>query len=194
MKNLNTMRNDIELKLDKEFQAKLKKYRDFMKLISDCIAAIVPVSMFDDLTSYIVDRKEEYIKLRYHDDGIHYNYIDVGVDMNSRELRIISFSAHDAYYDPKVSFTSDDEKIVEFFNHEFNEFKKWLTYDGTVSTKKLVKAINDGIYSAYESEFRKLSINEYNFADSAYALNLGEFEEEITVKIKKLSDESGLDL
>ena len=150
--------------------------------------------MFDDVASYFINRKEETIRLRYHGENINYNYIDVWADVTLKELKIISFLAHDAYYDPKVSFTSGNKEIVEFFDYEYNEFKKWLTYNGTVSTKKLVEAINDGIYRAYESEFRKLNIDEYDFADSDYALKLGEFEEEITAKVKKLSAESGLDL
>ena len=47
MKNLSEMKNDVELKLDMEFQVKIKKYLDFMKLLSNCIEVIVPVSMFD---------------------------------------------------------------------------------------------------------------------------------------------------
>lgn len=194
MKNLSEMKNDVELKLDMEFQAKVKKYRGFMNLLSNCLSTIVPATMYDDVASYINGKSQKIIRLRYHDDGIHYNYLDVIADDSLKELRIVAFLAHDAYYDPRVNFTSDDKEIVEFFNREFSRFEEWLTYNGTVSTKKLVKAINDGIYSVYDSEFRKLDINEYNFADSAYALNLGEFEEEITAKIKKLSAESGLDL
>ena len=194
MKNLSEMKNDMELKLDMEFQSKVKKYRGFMNLLSNCLSTIVPTSMFDDIASYINGKSQKIIRLRYNDGDIHYNYIDVVADDSLKELKIDAFLAHDAYYDPRVNFTSNDKEIVDFFNREFDRFVVWLTYNGTVSTKKLVKAVNDGIYNAYDFEFRKLNINEYNFADSDYALKLGEFEEEIILKIRTLCEESGLKL
>ena len=194
MKNLSEMKNDVKLKLDIEFQSKVKKYRGFMNLLSNCLSTVVPTSMFDDIASYINGKSEKIIRLRYHDEGIHYNYIDVATDDSLKELKIDAFRAHDAYYNPRVNFASNDKKIVDFFNSEFSRFEEWLTCNGTVSIKKLVRAINDGIYNKYDFEFRKLNINEYNFADSDYALKLGEFEEEIVSKIRTLCEESGLKL
>lgn len=192
MKNLSEMLNDVELELDKEYQAKLKKYKTFMKLISDCFNVIIPSSVRDAVKSYIDGTSQKFIRLSYHDADIHYNYIDIAVN-DSQELKIVSFSAHDAYYDPSVNFESDDKSIVGFFDREFRRFEEWLTSNGTISTIKLVNSINAGIYGAYESDFKKLKISESNFEFSEYALKLDNYEE-ITAKIKELSDESGLDL
>lgn len=194
MKNLSEMKNDVVLKLDEEFQAKVKKYKSFMNLLSNCLSTIIPAILFDDIASYINGKSQRHIRLTYHSDGIHYNYIDVIADNTLKELKIVAFLAHDAYYDPSISFTSDDEIIVGFFDREYSRFVEWLTYDGTISTKKLVKAINDAIYKAYDTDFRKLNINEHNFEDSEYALKLCKYEAEITAKVEKLSAESGLNL
>lgn len=191
MKNLNTMQNDVVYKLNSDLQEKIRKYRNYMDLISKCFSVVIPPVNFDDVASYIVNKK--IIRLRYHHTGIHYDYIDISVDMGSRKLKIEKFFAHDAYYNPSISPSSDDKDIVDFFKYELNNFVNWFRDENQlISVKKLVKAINDGIFNAYETDFKKLNINEYTFGDSEYALKLDVYEEEITSKIKTLCEKSGL--
>ena len=190
MKNLYTMKHDVMVKLDSEFQTKLKKYKRYIDLISKCFSALVPPEMFDDVASYIANK--DVIRLRFHNDDTHYIYIDISANMVNG-LKIERFFASDVFYNKNISILSDDKDIVDFFDREFDEFVKWFgTNHCLISVKKMVKAINESIFRTYEKDFNKLDINEYNFENSEYSFKLGVYEDEITSKIQTLCKESGL--
>lgn len=192
MKNLYTMKHDIMVKLDSEFQTKLKKYKRYIDLISKCFSALVPPEMFDDVASYIANK--DVIRLRFHNNDTHYVYIDISANIVNG-LKIERFFASDVFYNKNISILSNDTDIVDFFDHEFDEFVKWFgTKCYLISAKKMVKAINESIFRTYEKDFNKLDINEYNFENSDYSFKLGVYEDEITSKIQTLCKESGLKL
>ena len=193
MKNLNVMKHDVMVKVDSEFQTKFKKYKCYMDLISKCFSVLVPSEMFDDVTSYIVNK--DVIRLRYHNNDTHYIYIDISADLKSMNLKIVRFFASDVFYNKNISILSNDTDIVDFFDREFDEFVKWFRTDRyLISVNKLVEALNDSIFRTYEKDFNKLNINEYNFENSEYSFKLGVYEDEITSKIQTLCKESGLKL
>lgn len=190
MKNLYTMKHDVMVKLDSEFQTKLKKYKCYMDLISKCFSALVPPEMFDDVASYIANK--DVIRLRFHNNDTHYVYINISANIVNG-LKIERFFASDVFYNKNISILSNDTDIVDFFDREFDEFVKWFrTNHCLISAKKMVKAINESIFRTYEKDFNKLDINEYNFENSEYSFKLGVYEDEITSKIQTLCKESGL--
>lgn len=190
MKNLYTMKHDVMVKLDSEFQTKLKKYKRYIDLISKCFSALVPPEMFDDVASYIANK--DVIRLRFHNNDTHYVYIDISANIVNG-LKIERFFASDVFYNKNISILSNDTDIVDFFDHEFDEFIKWFgTKCYLISVKKMVKALNESIFRTYEKDFNKLDINEYNFENSDYSFKLGVYEDEITSKIQTLCKESGL--
>ena len=118
--------NDM-IKCEKEYAYELKQksvtiYKEFIEYLKKVINITFEDNK-EQIVSYLKETNFKSFQLDWWVDDVHYDGFMISITKDEM-LNVDSLIAHDIYYDPELPLESDDDRILQFFDKEYEYFVK----------------------------------------------------------------------
>ena len=192
MKTLKEFEEFHKMKTDKRTELRLKLYREYMTCMENIIKTV-----FDNKdTCVALNTFMSTYRIEAICEGIHSDTIYLQFNEENKRIRIKSYKAHDAYYDPilQKQFFEDDEEVIGFFDQEFDRFESLLyiysrhdpyNHDENV-VHHIFNDINKQIFDQYKSKINEMKWGYDDFIKSDFSFSV---EKDVFEKCDKFIDE-----
>ena len=179
------------IKCEQKYEYELKQNSiTIYKAFIEYLKKVINITFEDNkeqIASYLKETTDQFILLDWWVGDDHYDGFTISITKDEM-LNIDSLIARDIYYDPELLLESDDDKIFQFFDKEYEYFMKLfvpcyrlsdlynVNKHGIDKSKSLICKIANEFNKKCFKEFKKHFVSfgiydEFSFIESKFSLS-----------------------